>query len=171
VQGLQIVAGGPAWLHPGRSARMQFGPQNVIGWFGEVHPRTLAALGIDGPVAAFEIILDRLPAPKAKPTKMKPKLAMSDFQPVRRDFAFLLDEAVPAEDVLKIARGIDKALVAGVSLFDVYRGKGIDPGRKSLGVELTLQPTERTLTDAEIDMIGQRFVAEVAKKTGGSLRG
>jgi phenylalanyl-tRNA synthetase beta chain len=171
VTALQIVAGGVPFLHPGRSGRLQFGPQNVIGWFGEVHPRVLAALDISAPTLAFEIVLDRIPAPKARPTRMKPKLALSEFQPVRRDFAFVVDAGVAAEDLLKIARGIDRQLVGGVSLFDVYDGKGIEPGRKSLGIELTLQPTERTLTDADIEALSARFVAEVGKKTGATLRG
>jgi phenylalanyl-tRNA synthetase beta chain len=169
--GVQVVPGGPPWLHPGRSATLQFGPQNAIGCFGELHPRALAALKADGPVVAFEILLDALPAPKARATRMKPKLAMSDLQPVIRDFAFVVDEAVRAEDVLKIARGIDKALVTDVTLFDVYRGKGIDAGKKSLALALTLQPRDKTLTDAQIDAIGQKLVAEVSKKTGAVLRG
>jgi phenylalanyl-tRNA synthetase beta chain len=169
--GLQVVPANLPFLHPGRSGRVQFGPQNVIGWFGEIHPRTLEALGVAGPVVAFEVMLDKIPAPKARPTKMKPKLALSEFQPVRRDFAFLVDAGVAAEDILRIARGIDRALVSNVTLFDVYTGKGIDPGKKSLGIELTLQPSERTLTEADIEGLSTRFVGEVTKKTGATLRG
>jgi phenylalanyl-tRNA synthetase beta chain len=169
--GLQVVPGGPAWLHPGRSATLQFGPQNPIGCFGEVHPRILKELDIKGPLVAIEILLDAIPAPKARPTRMKPKLALSAFQPVTRDFAFIVDTAVKADDLLKVARGIDRALVADVTLFDVYEGKGMEPGKKSLGLALTLQPKERTLTDAEIDALGQKLVAEAAKKTGAVLRG
>ncbi len=169
--GLQVVPGGPAWLHPGRSATLQFGPQNPIGCFGEVHPRILKELDIKGPLVALEILLDAIPAPKARPTRMKPKLALSAFQPVTRDFAFIVDASVRADDLLKMARGIDRALVADVALFDVYEGKGMEPGKKSLGVALTLQPKERTLTDAEIDALCQKLVAEAAKKTGAVLRG
>jgi phenylalanyl-tRNA synthetase beta chain len=169
--GLQVVPGGPAWLHPGRSATLQFGPQNQIGCFGEVHPRILKELDIKGPLVAIEILLDAIPAPKAKPTKMRPKLDLSAFQPVTRDFAFIVDGKVKADELLKVARGIDRALVSDVTLFDVYEGKGVEPGKKSLAIAVTLQPKDRTLTDAEIDALAQKLVAEAAKKTGAVLRG
>jgi len=168
---VQVAPGGPAWLHPGRSAWLQFGPQNRVGCFGEVHPRVLKALDLKGPLVACEILLDAIPAPKARPTRMRPKLALSPFQPVTRDFAFIVDAAARAEDLLKVARGVDRALVSDVALFDVYEGKGVEPGKKSLGLALTLQPKERTLTDAEIDAVGARLVAEAAKKLGAVLRG
>ncbi|MGL4636311.1 MAG: phenylalanine--tRNA ligase subunit beta [Beijerinckiaceae bacterium] len=171
LQGLQVVQGGPSWLHPGRSATLQFGPQNQIGCVGELHPRLLKELDISGPHVAFEILLDAIPAPKIKPTKVKPKLEMSDFQHVTRDFAFIVDAATRADDLLKIARGIDRTLVSDVVLFDVYDGKGIEPGKKSLGLELTIQPKDKTLTDAEIDAVAQKLVAEAAKKLGAALRG
>jgi phenylalanyl-tRNA synthetase beta chain len=169
--GLQVAPGGPAWLHPGRSATLQFGPQNQIGCFGEIHPRILKELDIKGPLVAIEILLDAIPAPKAKPTKMRPKLDLSPFQPVTRDFAFIVDGTVKADDLLKVARGIDRALVSDVTLFDVYEGKGVEPGKKSLAIAVTLQPKDRTLTDAEIDALAQKLVAEAAKKTGAVLRG
>jgi phenylalanyl-tRNA synthetase beta chain len=169
--GLQVVPGGPAWLHPGRSATLQFGPQNQIGCFGEIHPRILKELDIKGPLVAIEILLDAIPAPKAKPTKMRPKLDLSAFQPVTRDFAFIVDGKVKADDLLKVARGIDRTLVSDVTLFDVYEGKGVEPGKKSLAIAVTLQPKDRTLTDAEIDTLAQKLVAEAAKKTGAVLRG
>jgi phenylalanyl-tRNA synthetase beta chain len=169
--GLQVVAGGPSWLHPGRSGTLQFGPQNQIGCFGEIHPRILKELGIKGPLVAVEILLDAIPAPKLKPTKMKPKLELSSFQSVTRDFAFVVDQAVKADDALKVARGIDRALVCDVVLFDVYEGKGIEVGKKSLGIEITLQPKDRTLTDADIDALSQKLIAEMVKKTGAALRG
>ena len=113
--GLQIVPGGPSWFHPGRSATLQFGPKAIVGHFGELHPRALKALDVEGPIAAFEIILDALPAPKAKPTKIKPKLELSDLQPVSRDFAFIVDRAAPAGDLVKAVQGADRALIADVS--------------------------------------------------------
>jgi phenylalanyl-tRNA synthetase beta chain len=171
LQGLQVVPGGPSFLHPGRSATLQFGPQNKIGCFGEVHPSVLKALDIEGPVMALEIVLDAIPAPKARPTKMKPKLELSELQPVVRDFAFLVGRAVKADDVLKAARAADRALIADVALFDLYEGKGVAEGQKSLAVEVTLQPKEKTLTDAEIEAVAAKVVAEVAKKTGATLRG
>jgi len=168
--GLQIVAGGPAWMHPGRSATLQFGPKAVIGHFGEVHPRALKALEVEGPIAAFEIILDMLPAAKAKPTKIKPKLELSDLQPLSRDFAFIVDRAAPAGDLVRAVAGADKALITAVSVFDVYEGVGVPEGKKSVGVAVTLQPREKTLTDAEIEAVSEKIVAEAAKKTGATLR-
>jgi phenylalanyl-tRNA synthetase beta chain len=169
--GLQIGRQAPDWYHPGRSGTLQFGPKMVIGHFGELHPRALEALDAKGPVVAFEIVLDALPPPKAKPTKVKPKLVLSEFQPVSRDFAFVVDRAVPAGDILKAAQTADRALVSDVSVFDVYEGPGIPEGKKSVAVAVTLQPTDRTLTDAEIDAVAGKIVAEVTKKTGATLRG
>ncbi|MBL8588891.1 MAG: phenylalanine--tRNA ligase subunit beta [Methylobacteriaceae bacterium] len=168
---VQIVPGGPSFLHPGRCATLQFGPKNVAGWFGELHPRALEALDVEGPLSAFEITLAALPAPKARPTRIKPKLEASDFMPLDRDFAFVVDETVRAADVVKAAQSAERALIAGVSVFDVYRGPGVPEGKKSVALAVTLQPRERTLTDAEIEAASQKIVAEVTKKTGASLRG
>ena len=175
MQALQIVAGGgsgfPAWLHPGRSGTIQIGPQNILGYFGELHPRALEILKAEGPLVAFEVILDRIPDAKAKATRAKPLLELSAFQPVSRDFAFIVDRAVKAIDIVRTAQGVDKKLITGVSVFDVYEGKGIDPGKKSIAIAVTLQPREKTLTDQEIDAVAAKIVAEVTKKTGGTLRG
>ncbi len=168
--GLQVVPGGPAWFHPGRSATLQFGSKAIVGHFGELHPRALKALDVEGPIAAFEIILDALPAPKAKPTKIKPKLELSDLQPLSRDFAFIVDRGAPAGDLVKAVANADKALIVSVSVFDVYEGVGVPEGKKSVGVAVTLQPREKTLTDAEIETVAQRIVAEAEKKCGASLR-
>ena len=171
MQALQIVPGGASWLHPGRSGTIQIGPQNVLGYFGELHPRTLEALGADGPLIAFEVILDRIPDAKKKPTRAKPLLELSAFQPVSRDFAFIVDRSVKAGDIVRAAQGVDKKLITDVSVFDVYEGKGIDPAKKSVAIAVTIQPREKTLTDQEIDAVAAKIVAEVTKKTGGSLRG
>jgi phenylalanyl-tRNA synthetase beta chain len=171
MQALQIVPGGPNWLHPGRSGTIQIGPQNVLGYFGELHPRALETLGADGPMIAFEVILDRIPAAKAKPTRAKPVLELSPFQPVSRDFAFIVDRSVKAGDIVRAAQGVDKKLITDVTVFDVYEGKGIDDGKKSIAIAVTLQPREKTLTDQEIDAVAAKIVAEVSKKTGGTLRG
>jgi phenylalanyl-tRNA synthetase beta chain len=170
-QALQIVPGGPAWLHPGRSGTIQIGPQNILGYFGELHPRTLEALRADGPLMAFEVILDRIPAAKQRPTRAKPVLELSAFQPVSRDFAFIVDRAVKAGDIVRAAQGVDKKLIADVTVFDVYEGKGIDDGKKSIAIAVTMQPREKTMTDEEIDAVGAKIIAEVTKKTGGVLRG
>ena len=168
--GLMITSGGPSYLHPGRSATLKFGPKAVIGCFGELHPRALEALDAKGPLVAFEICLDRLLPPKARPTRMKPKLVLSDFQPVERDFAFIVAEDVAAGDVLKAAQSAERSLITDVRLFDVYRGQGIADGAKSLAISVTLQPQDKTLTDADIDGISQKIIAEVKKKTGADLR-
>jgi phenylalanyl-tRNA synthetase beta chain len=176
MQGLQIVSSAesknfPAWLHPGRSGAIQIGPQNVLGYFGELHPRVLEALKSDGPLVAFEVILERIPDAKAKPTRAKPLLELSPFQPVSRDFAFIVDRAVKAGDIVRTAQAVDKKLITNVTVFDVYEGKGIDDGKKSIAIAVTLQPREKTLTDQEIDAVAAKIVAEVTKKTGGVLRG
>jgi phenylalanyl-tRNA synthetase beta chain len=167
---VQVVPGGPTFLHPGRVATLQFGPKTVVGWFGQLHPSTCEALDAEGPIVAFEITLDAIPAPKAKPTKTKPKLIRSDFMPVERDLAFVVGEMVSAGDILKAAESAERSLVARVGVFDVYRGEGVAEGGKSIAIHVTLQPRERTLTDAEIDAAMSRIVAEVSKKTGATLR-
>jgi phenylalanyl-tRNA synthetase beta chain len=171
MQALQVVPGGPNWLHPGRSGAIQIGPQNVLGYFGELHPRALEQLKADGPLIAFEVILDRIPDARAKPTRAKPMLELSPFQPVSRDFAFIVDRSVKAGDIVRAAQAADRKLITDVTVFDVYEGKGIDPGKKSIAIAVTLQPREKTLTDPEIEVVAAKIVAEVTKKTGGVLRG
>jgi phenylalanyl-tRNA synthetase beta chain len=171
MQALQIVPGGPAWLHPGRSGTIQIGPQNVLGHFGELHPRVLAALEAEGPLAGFEVVLEKIPEPKAKPTRAKPQLDLSPFQPVTRDFAFVVNAKVRSGDLVRAALNVDKKLITAVTVFDVYEGKGIEPGKKSIAIAVTMQPRDKTMTDAEIDALSQRIVAEVSKRTGGVLRG
>jgi phenylalanyl-tRNA synthetase beta chain len=170
-QGLQIVPGGPSWLHPGRSGTIQIGPKNVLGHFGELHPRALEALGAEGPLVALEIILDGVPEPKARRTRAKPPVDLSQFQPVERDFAFIVDRTVKAADLVRAAQGVDRKLVTEIAVFDVYEGAGIDPDKKSIAIAVTLQPREKTLTDQEIDAVSAKIVAEVGKRTGGVLRG
>uniref|UniRef100_E6VF10 Phenylalanine--tRNA ligase beta subunit n=1 Tax=Rhodopseudomonas palustris (strain DX-1) TaxID=652103 RepID=E6VF10_RHOPX len=170
--GLQIATGKlPAWLHPGRSGAIQIGPQNVLGYFGELHPRVLEQLGADGPLVAFEVMLEKIPDPKQRPTRAKPALELSAFHPVSRDFAFIVDRKVGVADIVRAAQGVDKKLITSVSVFDVYEGKGIDPDKKSVAIAVTLQPRDKTMTDQEIEAVAAKIVAEVTKKTGGSLRG
>ena len=151
---------------------MRLGP-TVIAWFGEIHPRVLRRLDVKGPAVAFELFLDRVPQPKAKKEAgaTRPPLDASPFQPVERDFAFVVDEDVPAEKLIRAARGADKTLVTQVGLFDVYSGPNLAPGKKSLAIAVTIQPREKTMTDEEIDALGRKIVAEVGKRTGGALRG
>jgi phenylalanyl-tRNA synthetase beta chain len=170
VQALQVVPGAPAWFHPGRSGTIQIGPQNILGHFGELHPRALAALKADGPLVGFEVILEKIPEPKAKATRAKAVLELSPFQPVDRDFAFVVDSAVKAADIVRAAQSADRKLIAGVSVFDLYEGKGVEPGKKSIAIAVTIQPREKTMTDQEIEALAGKIVAEVTKKTGGTLR-
>ena len=167
---VQIVAGGPAFLHPGRSATLQFGPKNIAGWFGELHPSACEALDVEGPLVAFEITLDAIPLPKARPTKAKPKLERSEFMPLERDLAFVVPENARAGDILKATMAADRVLVADADVFDVYRGPGVPDGHKSVAISVTLQPRERTLTDSEIEATMAKIVTEVGKKTGATLR-
>jgi len=171
MQALQVVPGGPAWLHPGRSGTIQMGPKNIIGYFGELHPRILTALKAEGPMVGFEVILEAVPEPKAKRTRAKPALELSPFQPVERDFAFVVPRDVKAADIMRAAQTVDRKLITAVTVFDVYEGKGIDPDKKSVAIAVTLQPRERTMTDEEIDALAGKIVAEVTKRTGGALRG
>lgn len=167
---LQVVAGAPAWYHPGRSGTLKLG-NKAVGFFGEIHPGVLAKLDVKGPLVGFELFLEALPAPKAKATKAKPLLKASALQPLERDFAFTLDSGVAADAVVRAAKGADRALIADVAVFDLYEGDKMAAGKKSLAITVTLQPTDKTLTDEEIEAVGTKIVAAVVKATGGELRG
>jgi phenylalanyl-tRNA synthetase beta chain len=171
VQALQVVPGGPAWFHPGRSGTIQIGPQNVLGHFGELHPRALEALDAEGPLVAFEVILEKIPEGKAKATRARPALELSQFQPVTRDFAFVVDRAAKTGEIQRTLQAVDRKLITGVIVFDVYEGQGIESGKKSVALAVTIQPREKTMTDQEIDALAAKIVAEVAKRYGGVLRG
>jgi len=167
LEALMVTPDAPAFYHPGRSGTVRQGPKTVLGSFGELHPRVLAALDMMGPVAAFELNLDAIGEPKRR-RRAAPDLPQ--FQPVRRDFAFLVDTTVTADAVLRAARGAERTLIAGVSLFDVYEGERLPEGKKSLAIEVVFQPHERTLTDAEIEAAAQKVIAAVVKATGAMLR-
>jgi len=167
---LSVTREAPSWFHPGRSGTLKLGPKVTLGTFGELHPGVLTNLGVDAPLAGFELYLDAIPAPKRK-SLTKPALDASDLQAVKRDFAFLLDEDVAAADVLHAAQVADRALITNVGVFDVFTGQGVPQGKKSLAIEVTLQPREKTLTDTEIEAVAAKIVAAVTKATGGELRG
>ena len=169
---LQTVQDVPApWWRPGRRARLQLGPKAVLAEFGELHPTTLAALDVDGPVYAFEIWVEAIPEPKKRATKTRPALPLSAFMPLTRDFAFLVAKETPAGDVTRAVLAADKALIAGARVFDVYEGTGVEAGHKSVAVEVTLQPRDRTLVDADIEAVSVRIIASAAKAVGARLRG
>jgi phenylalanyl-tRNA synthetase beta chain len=166
INSLQIVAGAPPWFHPGRSGTIQMGPQNKLAAFGEIHPRVLQAMDAKGPLVAFEIVLNAIPVPKsAKATRAA--LSVHDLLPVRRDFAFVVDQGVEAEKLVKAAKSADKVLIADAQIFDVFE---LDGGRRSLALEVTLQPRDKTLTDEEIESVSQKVIASVVKATGANLR-
>ncbi len=169
VDNLQIVKGASDYFHPGRSGRLQMGPKKILAEFGQMHPGVMSQMGIDAPVMGFEIWPDEIPVPRKKSGKSKPALALSDFMPVHRDFAFIVDDSVPAGDILKAAKGADKALITDVALFDVYRGQGVEDGQKSLAIDVTITPKAATLTDKEIEAVSTKIINQVAK-AGGELR-
>jgi len=166
-----VTADAPAWYHPGRSGVIRLGPKNALATFGEVHPAILDLLDVKGPMVAFEVIVANVPQPKKKAGKTRAALNASDLPAVTRDFAFVVAKDVTAEALLRAAKGADKKLIVGAELFDVYEGKGVEEGKKSLAIEVTLQPTEKTLTDEEIEVVAQKVIAQVGKATGGVLRG
>jgi len=168
IDNVQIPADPPPWFHPGRAGTLRLGPA-LLAHFGELHPDVLDAFEVKGPVAAFEVFLDAVPLTRAG--RARAPLKLSVFQPVERDFAFIVDRDLPAETLLRAARGVDRKLVSDIRLFDVYEGKGLPEGKKSLAISVALQPQDATLTDSEINAFSKRLVAAVGKATGGTLRG
>ena len=158
-----------AWWYPGRSATLRLG-KSVIAAFGELHPRTLKAMDIDGRLLAFEVWLDTIPEPKRGKGKTKSALTLSPMMPLRRDLAFLVDRICAAGDLERALRGVDRELVGSVRVFDVYEGPGVPEGQKSVAVEVTLQPSTRALTDEEIDQTSRKLVAAAEKAVGATLR-
>jgi phenylalanyl-tRNA synthetase beta chain len=167
-ENLQVSTEVPEWYHPGRAGTLRLGPK-ILGYFGEIHPGVLREMDVDGPAAGFEIFVDQVPLPKSR--RGRAPLKLSPFQPVERDFAFTVDAGLPAETLLRAARGVDRKLVAEVRLFDVYEGAGLGEGKKSLAITVVLQPEEATLTEAALEAFSQKLVAAVEKATGGTLRG
>ncbi len=168
-----ILRDAPAWWHPGRSGRIGLGPKNILAGFGELHPKVLERMGVKGPAVAFTLWPERVPFPKGT-SATRPALSASDLQPVERDFAFVVDAGVEALTLVNAAAGADKALIAAVRVFDEFHGQKAEAqmgaGKKSLAITVRLQPTEKTLTDADIEAVAQKIVAKVAKATGGALR-
>jgi len=166
---LQVSTDAPSWYHPGRSGALRLGP-NVLAFFGELHPKVLKQMDVKGPAVAFEIFLEKVPVPKSK-GPAKSFLKLSPFQPLTRDFAFVVEKDVPAEKLVRAAAGADKALISGVRLFDEYQGKGLGENEKSLAIQVTLQPVDATLTDEQIEAVSQKIAAQVEKAVGGRIRG
>ena len=171
VASLQLVQGqNRDWWHPGRSARLQLGPKTMMVEFGALHPRVLKALDADGPMLAFEIILDAVPEPRGQKSKARGSAQLANLMPLSRDFAFLVEDGKAVGELVRAVAGADKALIAGVSVFDVYRGAGVPEGLKSVALEVSIQPRDATLTEPEIEALSAKVVA-AAGKVGASLRG
>jgi phenylalanyl-tRNA synthetase beta chain len=166
---LQVLGDAASFYHPGRSGRLCLGPKNALAEFGEIHPATLRGFDLDAPVVAAELFLDALP-PKRGSARMREAYAPPPLQAVTRDFAFLLPEETAADAVLRAIRGADKTAITAVRLFDLFTGKGVPEGQKSLAFEVTLQPQEKSFTDQELQAISERIVAAAAK-LGATLRG
>ena len=171
VGSLQVVQGSAAsWWHPGRSARVQLGPKTVLAEFGALHPRVLKALDVSGPIYGFELWLEAVPEPRRGGSRGRAGLDLSPLMPLTRDFAFVVDRNRPAADLTRAAAGADKALISGVQVFDAYEGAGVPEDAKSIALEVSIQPRDKTLTDAEIEALSNKIVAAVEKATGGKLR-
>ncbi|MGB4057087.1 MAG: phenylalanine--tRNA ligase subunit beta [Alphaproteobacteria bacterium] len=164
----QISRDAPSYYHPGRSGSLRLGP-NVLAYFGEIHPTILGEMGIKTPVCGFEVFLQNVPEPKKKGTE-KPLLKLEPLQPVSRDYAFLVDAKVNAEDIVRSAKSADKALITDAMIFDIYTGKGVEPGKKSVALAVTVQPRDKSLTVEELDSLSQKIIGAVIAKTGGVLR-
>jgi phenylalanyl-tRNA synthetase beta chain len=167
---VRVVAEGPGHYHPGRRGRLMLGPQTVLAEFGELHPAVVRDMAIEGSVVGFEVFMDRMPRPKAKASRARPPLRASPFPPVDRDFAFVVDQEVPADTLLAAVRAADKALIREVALFDVYSGQGLEAGKKSLAVAVRLQSLDHTLSEVEIEAAAKKIVAAASKTTGAVLR-
>ncbi|MEP3686068.1 MAG: phenylalanine--tRNA ligase subunit beta [Sulfitobacter dubius] len=167
---VQVLRGAADWWHPGRHGKICLGPKKVLGVFGEVHPRVLAAMDVKGPAMAFTIWPTEVPLPR-KSGATRPALQISDLQAVERDFAFVVDADVEALTLVNAAKGADKSLIEDVRVFDEFIGGSVGEGKKSLAITVRLQPSDKTLKDADIEAVGAKVVEKVTKATGGLLRG
>lgn len=167
---VQILRGAEAWWHPGRHGRICLGPKKTLGVFGELHPKVLSELGLKGSAVAFTIYPDEIPLPR-KSGASRGALEISDLQAVERDFAFVVDADVEALTLVNAAAGADKALIDDVRVFDEFIGGSLGEGKKSLAIAVRLQPSDKTLTEKDIEAVSEKIVAKVTKATGGELRG
>ncbi|UNE54315.1 phenylalanine--tRNA ligase subunit beta [Bartonella machadoae] len=167
---VQIEVGAPDWYHPGLSGVMKLGSKIILGFFGTFHPATLEKLDVSGPLCGFEVFLDRIPEPKKKATKSRSPLKLSPFQMVRRDFAFVVDKTVAASLIVRVVSGTDKKLIQSVQVFDVFEDSSLGEDKKSVAIEIALQPIERTLTDEDLEELTLKIVENVTKATGARLR-
>ena len=167
---VQFPRGAKGWWHPGRSSRITLGPKIVLAAFGELHPKILREMDIKGPAVGFSVHLAAIPEPKSA-SASRPALRISDLQAVERDFAFVVDADVEAINLVNAAQGADKTLIEDVRVFDEFIGGSLGDGKKSLAITVRIQPSDKTLTDEEIDRVARAIVEKVEKATGGILRG
>lgn len=165
---LQVSRDAPSYYHPGRSGALRLGA-NIIGYFGEIHPALLDEMKISVPVVGFEVFIENIPDPKKKGTAL-PLIELSPFQPISRDFAFLADSGIEADSFVKAIKSVDRNLIGAVEIFDIYTGKGIEAGKKSVAISVTIEPKTATLTDSEIEGLNQKIITTVNQKTGAVLR-
>ncbi|MBP6985794.1 MAG: phenylalanine--tRNA ligase subunit beta [Alphaproteobacteria bacterium] len=164
---LQVIMPGPDYYHPGRSGYFTLGPKNKIAAFGEIHPKILAEMKIDSKVVGFEVYMEKIPISN---TDKKAVLELSPYQAVERDFAFIMDKAVKAQDLLAAVKRADKDLITDIRLFDVYEGKNVASGKKSIAVSIRLEPRQATLTEEQLTEISTKIIENVKTLTGGELR-
>jgi phenylalanyl-tRNA synthetase beta chain len=166
----QITRDAPDYYHPGRSGTLRLG-NTVLAHFGEIHPAILADMDVKTPLVGFEVFLQAIPEARKKSGTEKSLLKLEPLMPLTRDFAFVVDQGVEADALLRAAKAADKNLVKEASIFDIYIGKGVEDGKKSVALSITIQPGEKTLTDTEIEALAKKVVDLVTQKTGATLRG
>jgi phenylalanyl-tRNA synthetase beta chain len=167
---VQILRGADSWWHPGRHGKICLGPKKVLGVFGELHPKVLAAMDVKGPAVAFTLWPGEIPMPR-KSGATRPALQLNDLQAVERDFAFVLDSSVEALTLVNAAAGADKNLIEDVRVFDEFIGGSLGEDKKSLAITVRMQPKDKTLKEKDIEAVSAKIVEKVQKATGGTLRG
>ena len=167
---LQVMGEAGGQFHPGQSGTLRLGPKNVLARFGALHPKTLEAFDIDVPVVAVEVFLDAIPGKKGAASFARSNYSPPALQSVMRDFAFLVPAELPAGDLQRMVKGADKANIVDARIFDVFAGQGVPEGKKSVAIEVTLQPAEKSYKEEDLKAISDKVVAAAAK-LGAELRG
>ncbi|HQT38296.1 MAG TPA: phenylalanine--tRNA ligase subunit beta [Acidocella sp.] len=167
-EAITATAEAPKFYHPGQSGVLRQGPKIILGHFGTLHPSVCAKLDVPLGSVAFEVFLDAIPEPKRR-KKAAPILPA--FQPIRRDFAFLVSADTPSDALLRAAKGAERTLITNAVLFDRYAGKNLPEGQISLAIAVTIQPVDKTLTEVELEAVAAKIITAVGKATGGVLRG
>ena len=169
IEAPQITTDAPSYYHPGRSGVIRLG-KNVLAYFGELHPSVLKALDIKTNVVAFEVLLENIPLPREGKSKAKKKLELSPLQAVEKDLAFVVAKNVPAINIYTAAKTADRDNISEVRIFDVYEGENLPEDKKSVAITVVFQPKDKSYTDAELESLMNKVIAEVGKKTGATLR-